>query len=113
MKKNILTSVLALSAALIISTFPASAQNSTELQQRVEEIVNSDALRDAVVGICARRGDGQTVIDIASRDLMGPASNMKLISTGAALHALGGDYRYKTAIGYEGNIADGVLDGDL
>ena len=113
MKKNILTSVLALSAALIISTFPASAQNSTELQQRVEEIINSDALRDAVVGICARRCDGQTVIDIASRDLMVPASNMKLISTGAALHALGGDYRYKTAIGYEGNIADGVLDGDL
>ena len=113
MKKNILRSALAFSTALLISIIPTSAQSSTDLQQKVEEIVNSDALRDAVVGVCARKGDGQTLIDIASHDLMVPASNMKLISTGAALHALGGDYRYKTGIAYAGKIADGVLDGDL
>ena len=113
MKKNILTFVSALYAAMIISINPTSAQSSMNLQQKVEEITESDALRDAVVGICARKGDGQVLIDIASHDLLVPASNMKLISTGAALHMLGGDYRYKTGIGYAGDIVDSVLVGDL
>ena len=45
---------------------------------------------------------------------MVPASNMKLVTTGAALHAFGPEYRFKTQIAYSGNIAeDGTLHGNV
>ena len=100
----------------LLSVAISSAQENaaTEgIQQKIEDIVNGDVLRDAVVGVCARMGNGQTLVDINAGDLLVPASNMKLISTGAALHALGGDYRYRTALAYDGSIVDGVLLGDL
>ena len=42
-----------------------------------------------------------------------PASNMKLISTGAALHQLGADFKFETRIGYNGSVENGVLHGDV
>ena len=113
MKNSIMTFASAVSAALMISVGTSSAQDTPDIQQQVEAIAHGDVLADAVVGICARRGDGTTIIDIDAEDMLVPASNMKLISTGAALHALGGDYRYRTGIGYEGNIIEGVLIGDI
>ena len=38
---------------------------------------------------------------------------MKLITTGAAMYAFGPDHRFETSIGYDGEIKDGVLDGDI
>lgn len=91
---------------------PASPQMST-LQKQIEAIAEGEVLGQAVIGICARTGDGKTIVDLNAEDMLVPASNMKLISTGAALHALGGDYRYETGIGYDGSIIEGVLMGDL
>lgn len=85
----------------------------TSIQTQAEEIAEGDVFGDAVVGICARYAAGRTIIDVNAEDMLLPASNMKLISTGAALHSLGGEYRYKTQIGHSGEIADGVLKGDL
>lgn len=42
-----------------------------------------------------------------------PASNMKLVTTAAALTALGPGYRYETKIYTNGPVEDGVLKGDL
>ncbi len=85
----------------------------TAVQAAVEAIVGDEALRQAVVSVCARTAGGQTVVDIESGRMAVPASNMKLISTGAALHELGGDYRFETKIGYSGRIEDGILKGNL
>ena len=52
-------------------------------------------------------------MDINADKMLVPASNMKLISTGAAIHKLGPDYRFETAIGHDGTIEDGVLNGNL
>lgn len=89
------------------------AQEQESIQKQIERIAEGDVLGNAVVSICARTGDGRTLVDIDAGDMLVPASNMKLISTGNALHALGGDYTYKTAIGYDGSIIEGVLMGDL
>ena len=94
-------------------SFGQTATGTPGLQERIEAITEGDVLKDAVAGICARTGDGRVLVDINASDLMVPASNMKLISTGAALHALGGDYRYETKLGYDGSIIEGVLMGDL
>lgn len=42
-----------------------------------------------------------------------PASTMKLVTTGMAIHRLGPDFKYVTRIAYGGAVKDGVLDGDL
>ena len=44
---------------------------------------------------------------------MNPASTMKLLTTFAGLELLGPDYRWRTEAYADGNIVDGVLDGDL
>ena len=113
MKLNIMTSLLAAYVAIIINPYNISAQEPQTIQQQIEAIAESEALKDAVVGICARKGDGHTIIDINSNDMLVPASNMKLISTGAALHSLGGDYRFKTTVAYSGDIIEDVLIGDV
>ena len=113
MKNRIIASGITIIAALAMSAATSSAQNADDLQKQIEAIAEGDVLSDAVVGICARKGDGSTIVDIGSGDMLVPASNMKLISTGTALHALGGEYRYRTGLGYDGSIIDGVLIGDI
>jgi serine-type D-Ala-D-Ala carboxypeptidase/endopeptidase (penicillin-binding protein 4) len=45
--------------------------------------------------------------------LLKPASNMKVITTAAALYFLGPDYKFKTEMKYVGSIQDSVLNGDI
>jgi len=47
------------------------------------------------------------------RQLMRPASTMKLITAITALDKLGGSYQFKTQLKYTGTIDDGVLNGDV
>lgn len=103
---------------LCCTCLPALAQGTADstisaLQSKVAALAEDPALNQAVVSICARRADGKTLVDIDSDNMLVPASNMKLISTGSALHRLGGGHRFFTKIGYTGDIRDGVLEGDL
>ncbi|MBQ2112902.1 MAG: D-alanyl-D-alanine carboxypeptidase/D-alanyl-D-alanine-endopeptidase [Bacteroidales bacterium] len=108
MKKNFIIIIFLISSLHICAT--SSAQS---LQESINAIISDKALTSATVGICARTGDGRTLIDIEADNLIIPASNMKLISTGAALHLLSPDYQFTTRIGYSGSICNGVLQGDL
>ncbi len=103
-----------LTIILIILPLCGWAQTATEgLQAAVEKIVADPALGEAVVSISAKTGDGRTLVDIDGDNMLMPASNMKLITTGAALHELGSGFRFETGIGYRGRIENGVLKGDL
>ena len=88
-------------------------QTSGSIQAQVDAITDDPAFSQAVIGICARTLDGKEIAGINKDMMMLPASNMKLISTGAALHTLGPDWRFETNIGYDGTIEDGVLHGNL
>ncbi len=84
------------------------------LQSETERIIASEpAMKGAAIGICVRKADGKTLVNIGAERLAVPASNMKLITTGAAMHSLGSDYRFETKIGYSGEIRDSILTGDL
>lgn len=107
---------------IILMTFlcaaGASAQSilagkAAQLQAAVGNITSDKALSEAVMSICARAGDGKTLVDIDAENMVMPASNMKLISTGAAMHALGSGHRFQTRIGHDGKIENGVLKGNL
>ena len=97
-------------------SFFAIAQPGTgviDIQEDIKRLAADPALAEGVVSICARTGDGRMLADVNRMQMMVPASNMKLITTGAALNELGADYRFETAIGYDGSITDGTLDGNL
>lgn len=73
-----------------------------------------DPLDGAAWGIYARDISGKVLGARSENTRMVPASNIKLITTGAALHALGPDFRFRTGIGYSGQIGpDGTLEGDV
>lgn len=110
--KNTFSFVFALAVAFTASCVTAGAQDVT-MRQRIESLVSDPVLSQAQVGVCVRKMSGEVVADVNGERMLVPASNMKLITTGAALHELGGDFRFGTAIAYSGEIVGGVLNGDV
>ena len=99
--------------SLLTGILIGSALNAQSLQETVEAIVNDPALSESTIGICVRTGEGKMLAEINSDNMIMPASNMKLISTGAALHHFGPDHQFITSIGHDGTISSGVLQGNL
>lgn len=106
MKHNIIATIF----TTLILSHTVGAQS---LQQSIETIISDPALAEATIGICARTGDGVTLAEIDSDNMIMPASNMKLISTGTALHRLGPEHQLITEIAHDGKIEKGVLKGNL
>ena len=100
-------------AAIVSTLCLAQGALAQSLQDSIQAIVNDPSLSEAVTGICVRTGDGRTLAEIDADNMIMPASNMKLISTGAALHTLGPDHQFVTQIGHDGKILEGVLKGNL
>ncbi len=89
-------------------------QAQTTFQQKVDRAVGQEPLRSAVVGVMVQDMQGNVVAEREAQRRMVSASNMKLITAGTALHALGADFRFETGIGYTGEVdADGTLHGDV
>ena len=91
----------------------ASLWGQNSLQQTVDEIVADPTFTQAFVGVCIMDSEGQVLAGMNQDKMFIPASNMKLITTGAALHILGPEYTFETTLAYDGEIADGVLKGNL
>ena len=84
------------------------------LRGELESILRSTGNRQgdwAVLALSLDRHD--TLLALNPDRPMVPASNMKLLSTAAALHFLGPDYRYRTFLLADGPVLEGSLDGDL
>lgn len=56
---------------------------------------------------------GETLFDRDAGAALTPASNVKLLTSAAALHVLGPDYRFRTWLLTDGSIEGDVLRGDL
>lgn len=101
----------------------ASAQASAQVvadpamarfQADVESVLGSAGWNRAMWGVLAVSLDtGDTLFARNVDAPMIPASNVKLLTTAAALHYLGGDFRYRTFVLATGPVVDGVLQGDL
>lgn len=100
--------------ALLTITCLQAEGRDTATQKLVSSYSRKEPLRSGVIGVLAVRGTSDTLACLNHRAKLVPASNVKLITTGVALHTLGGDFRFGTTLAYTGSIdSDGVLDGDL
>lgn len=82
-----------------------------DLQSTVQSIANKADLNKGTVGICII--DTQTskkLVQINAKRVMIPASNQKLLTTGAALHVLGSDFEFQTHLVQNGDNV--ILHGD-
>ncbi len=70
---------------------------------------------NAAVAVCVRElGQPATgEVDLGAGRSLLPASNMKLVTTAAALTLLGPAWEFRTRVEASGPIVDGVLEGDL
>ncbi len=98
---------------IVLQFFSANSQNEDKLQL-INIILDSEAFDYASVGVSVRSLDGKEIVNIDSDKKLIPASSLKLITNFTALKVLGEEYRFKTRIGYTGNIdQSGTLEGNI
>ncbi|MCC6731578.1 MAG: D-alanyl-D-alanine carboxypeptidase/D-alanyl-D-alanine-endopeptidase [Chthonomonadales bacterium] len=107
----------ALAALLLCAAATASARadDMAALAERLDACMASPELRGGIRGIVVESlRDGAVLYRRNPDVLFLPASNQKLLTSAAALHLLGPDWRFVTALLATGRLdADGVLHGDL
>jgi serine-type D-Ala-D-Ala carboxypeptidase/endopeptidase (penicillin-binding protein 4) len=84
------------------------------LRGEFDRLLANGRARDERWGVLVVSLDrGDTLYAHAPDAALVPASNMKLLTTAAALYYLGPQYRFSTYLVAHGPIRDGILDGDL
>lgn len=80
----------------------------------LDSILNQPDLEPASTGIYIMRLDNDRVIfEANARKLLVPASNMKILTTAAALYYLGSGFHYKTRMAIRGMMRGSKLQGDI
>ena len=80
----------------------------------IDKLLENNMFERSQVGIMVYDLDGDSVMyEYNGRQLMRPASVMKLFTACAALDNLGDDYLFQTELYYKGEICDSVLHGDI
>jgi D-alanyl-D-alanine carboxypeptidase/D-alanyl-D-alanine-endopeptidase (penicillin-binding protein 4) len=103
----------ALFAAIVIAA-PAHGTPEQDLRGEIAKVLAHPWLAKATVGVhVASAEDGRVLFSRGADRPLVPGSNMKLLTTSAALRHLGSGYRFRTEIRAVGRIEDGVVHGDL
>lgn len=120
MKKQIICLLLFLSwnvlhASSEVAQKPLTINQSQEtITSRCEKILSSKCLREAKVSIkVVSLKNSETVFEKNSHLPLIPASNMKIITSVAALHLLKPEYTFKISFYHDGKIENGILKGNL
>ena len=103
---------LLLALALPEPSYAAGPAPVPDLQRELQALLNgAGSGRYGVLVVSLDRGD--TLFASGADRPLAPASNMKLFTTAAALLRLGPDFRYSTYLLADGEVRDGVLEGNL
>ena len=84
------------------------------VQHYVDRLLQADMFETSQVGLMVYDLDADSaIIRFNERQLMRPASTMKVITAIAAIDKLGGSYQFKTELCYTGRVENNVLTGDI
>ncbi len=85
-----------------------------QVRTHINRLLESDMFRTSQVGIMVYDLDADSAIYTHNeRQLMRPASTMKVITAITAIDKLGGSYRFKTELCYTGDVSNGTLNGNV
>jgi len=106
-----------LGALCLLFLLPAEAEPGRDpgrLRAAVDAVPDQGSYARAEWGVLVVSLDrGDTLVARNAHTALTPASNMKVLTSAAALHHLGADYRYTTWVLADGPVVDGVVEGDL
>lgn len=98
---------------LVVFLFVQAAQANGQLQVKIEEAIIASQLGNATVAVSVRNAKrGDVVVNVLDDAPMMVASNMKLLTSGAALHVLGANFEFRTAMRWDGRRLVITGDGD-
>jgi len=104
--------VFVVAAFLFINTLKLSAQ--TNLSNLIQPILADSVLSRAQVGISIRSVQTNSItFEKNGNKSFTPASNLKLLTSAAAINILGADYRFVTKVAYSDSIYNGTFTGTL
>ena len=100
---------------IIILVLPWVAR--AEISGEIEAVLRDKVLSRAEESICVERlagtpGQATRIYSHRSGEPMIPASNLKVITTSAALDRLGGDFKFRTQVVYHDGYLILIGDGD-
>ncbi len=108
-----------LSALILLALLASAASAQTSftrygLSDRIDEILGARAFQGATWSVYVEDLDAARVLYQRNAYApMMPASNMKLVTTAAALDVLGPDFRYRTRVYLDGPLQYGTLSGSV
>jgi serine-type D-Ala-D-Ala carboxypeptidase/endopeptidase (penicillin-binding protein 4) len=101
----------------IFLVFVASLYPQTDyltVRHRINELLKDEYFTSTSISISAYDlTEGHIILDLDSKKLLRPASNMKILTSAAGLLFLGDDYTFRTSLAYTGSIINKTLYGDL
>ncbi len=99
--------------SLFIIQMSSFAQQN--FQSELQKLLTKPEYKNATVGISiVDLKNGLPLFELNSEKLMIPASTLKIVTTATALEILGAEYRFKTQVGFIGDIKNiNELKGDL
>lgn len=81
---------------------------------RIDHLLGNELFNRSQVGLMVYDLTADSAIYCHNeRQLLRPASTMKVVTAIAAIDRLGGSFQFKTTLSYTGAIEDGVLNGDV
>jgi len=104
-----------LAAALCMCCSLATAQPiHDKLAKAVKHLLADEQMKHAMLGFyVVDDNTGKILYDVNSNVGLAPASTQKIFTSIAALDILGKSYTYKTQLGYDGELTNGTLNGNL
>ena len=104
----------ALTACVTVMKTAHLSSPRSGLRLEIDSLTSQPEFRNAQWGVLiVNPRTGDTLYSKNAGKLFMPASNMKIITSAAALTLLGPDYRYRTTFLTDGQVRDSLLDGNL
>jgi D-alanyl-D-alanine carboxypeptidase/D-alanyl-D-alanine-endopeptidase (penicillin-binding protein 4) len=98
-----------------VATIQLSAQSiHARLASQTQRLLEDVQMKNASLSLyVADAATGELVYQYSGHRGLAPASSQKIFTAIAAFEKLGTDFRFKTTLGYKGQVESGVLKGDL
>ncbi len=94
---------------------PLQAQSVREkIDRSVKRLLTDEQMKYATLGLVVLNSEtGASIYEHNAQTGMAPASCQKSVTSAAAFEILGATYRFRTELGYNGDLQKGKLNGDL